>query len=78
MACSPKWKVYDAAGNYQASCKEPEACAFLIGLYGEGATVRYGHRLIVWFEGKEKCSAADSYDTASLTMQRRAATNAEL
>jgi len=53
MAGSPQWKVFDAAGKYQAACKEPEAAAALMGFYGRGATIRWGHskRDIAWTEG---------------------------
>lgn len=71
MASSPNWKIYDAAGKYQAACKEPEAAAALVAFYGEGATVRYEHRHKVWREGAETVSAGDSYDEAAETMLER-------
>lgn len=63
MAASPRWKVYDAAGRYQAACHEVEAAAALMGLYGSGATIRDGHRAAatVWTEGVDG-AGADSYD----------------
>lgn len=62
MAQSPKYKVYDADGVYQASCKEPEACACLMALYGDGATIRLGHGKVVWVEGHEDQPASESWD----------------
>lgn len=64
MAQSPKWKVFDADGRYQAACKEIEAAAALMGFYGEGATIRFDHAksATVWTEGLESQSAMESYD----------------
>ena len=61
MASTPRWKIYDSAGIYQAACKEPEAAACLVSFYGERATIRYGHAFIAWTEGREG-TAAESYD----------------
>lgn len=63
MAASPPFKVYDSRGAYQAACKEPEAAAAVVSLYGEGATIRNGHRKhdTVWTEGDDG-DAGDSYD----------------
>ena len=72
MAGAPIWKVYDPNGTYQAACKEGEAAAALVALYGDGSTVRYRHRRLVWTEGKEECPAGESYDTAARTMAARA------
>lgn len=70
MAASPKWKVYDSHGVYQASCKETCAAACLMGLYGEGATIRHHHNTIVWTEGKDG-EAGESYDvTHDIIMKR--------
>ena len=71
MAATPRYKVYTADGRYMAACKEPEGAACLMTLYGEGATVRLNHKRVLWTEGKEKQEAGNSYDFASLTMQRR-------
>lgn len=61
MAASPKWKVYDSHGVYQAACKETCAAALLMDLYGEGATIRLWHSRVVWTEGVDGC-ASESYD----------------
>lgn len=52
MASSPKWKVYDSHGTYQASCKEPEAASILCDWYGNGSTVGHTSRThVVWKTG---------------------------
>jgi hypothetical protein len=63
MARSPEFKIYDAAGAYQAACKEPELAAAVVAVLGEGSTIRHGHlsKDIVWTEGKDGF-AAESYD----------------
>jgi hypothetical protein len=63
MARSPEFKIYDAAGEYQAACKEPELAAAVVAVLGEGSTIRHGHlsKDIVWTEGKDG-HAAESYD----------------
>jgi len=61
MAASPIWKVYSRSGLYVAACVEPEGGAVLMALYGEGSTIRHGHRVVCWTEGKDG-EAAASYD----------------
>lgn len=68
MATSPQWKVY-RDGEYVGSCKYAEDAAALVGV--SGGTVKHGHSLIVWREGAEEFSAADSYDGAALIMEQR-------
>jgi hypothetical protein len=72
MAASPRFKIYDAAGQYQAACHEPEAAAALVSFYGDGATVRDGHREkhAVWREGVDG-SAGESYDHAAAVILSR-------
>jgi hypothetical protein len=62
MAATPKYKVYDRHGVYQASVKELEGGAVLMLLYGDGATIRLGHDRVLWREGAEEQRAGDSYD----------------
>jgi hypothetical protein len=71
MAASPEFKLYDAAGTYQAACKQPEQAAALVSFLGDGATIRYGHtkKDIVWTEGVDG-AASDSYDR-SVERQRQ-------
>lgn len=60
---TPRIKVFDAAGQYQASTHDYAAAACLMGLYGDGATVRLGHskRDVIWTEGQDG-SVADNFD----------------
>lgn len=65
MASSPKFKVYNAAGEYQAACKEAVIAAAVVALLGDGATIRSGHasKHTVWTEGPPADGhAAESYD----------------
>ncbi len=73
MAASPRWKVYDKDGNYQAAVKEVEAAACLVDFYGLGATIRNGHNSsdIMWNEGREEVDAHESYDTVASTVHDR-------
>ena len=73
MANSPQLKVYNPAGEYVAACKHGEDAACLAALYGDGATIRYGHNKsgIVWNEGSESFPAGESYDgVAALVAER--------
>ena len=73
MAGSPKWKVYDADGTYQAACKDIVAAAALVGsFYCEGSTIRLGHpkKRTVWTEGVDGF-ASDSYDIVCEVVNRR-------
>ena len=73
MAATHKFKVYDSAGQYVASCKYPEDAAALIAcVYGDnGATIRYGHRKVVWTEGSESMFASESYDFVAEQVWKR-------
>lgn len=68
---SPVWKIYTRDGEYVAACKDAEDAAALVGLRGDGSTVRYDHKTTVWREGSEECSALDNYDQAAATMHAR-------
>lgn len=74
MATSPRWKIYGGDGKYEGCVKESIAAASLVALYGDGATVRWGHpkRNIVWTEGHEDIWAGESYDIAAEQMRARA------
>lgn len=63
MASTPRLKVFDADGTYQAACHDYAAAALLMSLYGDGATIRLGHskRETVWTEGVDG-NGAESYD----------------
>lgn len=73
MAQAPQYKVFDAAGKYQAACKEIEAAAALMGLYGKGASIRMGHAKAdtVWLEGSEDQEAWVSYDHVAQVAQKK-------
>ena len=66
MAGSPKYKVFNSAGVYQASCKEIEAAACLVGFYGDGSTIRTSHAKsdTVWTEGADGQSS-NSWDVVA-------------
>lgn len=70
MAAAPEWKVY-RNGEYIAACKHAEDAAILVS--AAGGDVRHGHRTadIVWREGAEEFSAAESYDGAASIMVAR-------
>jgi hypothetical protein len=61
MAASPQWKVYTPQGEYVASAKHTEGASLLMSLYGDGSTIRFDHRKIVWTEGIDG-NASQSYD----------------
>lgn len=73
MSGSPAFKVFDAAGRYQAAVKEIEAAACLMSLYGRGATIRFGHSSAwtLWREGTEGRPASESYDNVASTCAGR-------
>ena len=73
MAGSPQFKVYGPANQYEAAVKHAEVAAMLVATLGDGWTVRNGHakRDIVWTEGAEQFSAAESYDGAAEVMHIR-------
>jgi hypothetical protein len=67
---SPQWKIYTVDGEYVASTKHTEGASLLMDLYGEGSTIRYDHRKIVWTEGLDG-KASDSYDKTADLIQIR-------
>lgn len=71
MSGTPAWKIYDADGKYEAACKHGEVAACIVALLGDGATIRHDHKLIVWREGSEEISAAESYDQVCETISVR-------
>lgn len=62
MAGTPRFKIFNPQKQYIAACKHLEDAAALAALNGNGATIRDGHSLVVWKEGFEEFSAAESYD----------------
>jgi hypothetical protein len=65
--------VYGPGGNYLASCVNPEEAAILCAVLGKGSQARNGHakKNVVWDEGSETQSAAESYDFAAGVMYNR-------
>jgi hypothetical protein len=61
MGHSPQWKIYTRDNEYVASTKNTEGASLLAGYYGNGTTIRFDHRKVVWTEGTDG-NAADSYD----------------
>lgn len=71
MAATPRFKIYNAGGEYVAACEYAEESACLVALLGEGAEIRDGHKDVVWREGHEEQSAAQSYDFVAETIWKR-------
>lgn len=64
-----KLKVHEPNGDVIAEVYDYAAGALLMSLYGNGSTIRYRNR-ILWLEGADG-EGAESYDTTSLTVERR-------
>jgi hypothetical protein len=64
------FKVY-VKGEYVAACKYAQDATALVAIRGDGAQIKYGHRRVVWTEGKETQSAAASYDFVYETIHGR-------
>ena len=64
-----KLKVHEPNGDVIAEVYDYAAGALLMSLYGDGSTIRYRNR-ILWLEGADG-EGAKSYDTTSLTVERR-------
>lgn len=69
MAASPKYKVYNKAGEYLAAFKyASDALTFVdaMRLSDPGCTIRLGHsqRLTLWTEGKEDATPQESHAKA--------------
>ena len=70
MAASPRFKVYNPQGEYIASCKHIVDAAAIVSIYGDGARIKDGGR-IVWAEGREEFSAGESYDQVAEVVWER-------
>ena len=66
-----KVKVHDPRGDVMADVYDYAAGALLMSLYGYGSTIRYKNR-ILWLEGSDG-EGAESYDTTSITIDKRLA-----
>ena len=73
MAATPRWKVYNADGEYIAATKHVEDAAALVALNGNGSTIRDGHskKDIRWMEGTETFPAGESYDRVAISIFNR-------
>lgn len=73
MASAPRFKIYNMVKEYIGCMKYAEDAAAVVGLYGNGATIRDGHRVkdIVWTEGKEEQRASESVDFVAEVVYRR-------
>lgn len=65
------FSIYDQQGELRARTAFPEDAGMFVALLGDGATIRYRSRGIVWTEGKEKRSASESYDFVAETIAER-------
>jgi hypothetical protein len=63
-------KVYQQT-EYMAALKHAKDAAAMVALYGPGSTIRIGHHLVVWREGEENFSAAESYDRVASIVKSR-------
>lgn len=70
VASSPHLKVYTPSGSYVAACKFPQDAGLLAAKYGNGATIRHGHRNVVWREGHEEPGRHDDVTLATLIQRR--------
>lgn len=64
------YKVYAEDGEFLASCRYVIDAATIVGAMGAG-TIRFEHRRIVWREGSEDFSAAESYDGVEAIIRDR-------
>lgn len=67
------WKIYGPSGGFTASCLGFEEAVLLVSFQGDGSQVRNGHakKSVIWHEGHEVQSAAESYDYAASVMAER-------
>ena len=65
------WKIYGPSGAYEGEAVYGELAAAMVSVLGDEATVRTAGGQVVWREGAEERSAAESYDTAALKMHAR-------
>ena len=72
MAQAPEFKVYNPQGEYVAACKLACDAAAVVAAYGDGATIRHGHRRAdtLWTDGVDG-EAGESYDRVAHTCHRR-------
>jgi hypothetical protein len=63
MAAAPRWKVYNAMGEYIGAAKYLETAAAMLSIESDGATIRDGHarRRTMYVVGKDG-QPGESYD----------------
>ena len=71
---TPSFKVYTPEGEYIGCVRDAEDAAALVGLRGDGGTIRWQHRHIVWREGREDWLAGESYDQTAAVIYKRVQT----
>ena len=72
MGASPFWKVYNAHGEYRASFVDASEAAAFVSVLGAMATIRAGHRHIVWRERDDvRAGYSCSYDVAGAICEQR-------
>ncbi len=67
--------LYSSENEYRGNLVCPEDAAAMVAFLGDGATVRsgsYPEARVLWTEGSEKQSAAESYDECVDVMLKRA------
>ena len=65
-------KIYNACGEHIASCTYAvDAAAIMSATQREGATIRYGHKHVVWEEGKEEFAAWWDYRGVARLVNKR-------
>lgn len=64
------FRVYNQDRQIVGALRWAEDAAALAGSMGAGTTIRIANKL-VWHEGREKFSAAESYDGAAIIMLDR-------
>lgn len=64
------WKIYDADGNYMAATRYGEDAANIVGNM-DGGKVKHASYGVVWNEGREEFSAAESWDGCREVMWER-------
>jgi hypothetical protein len=75
MSGTPRLKLIDPHGVYVAAFRYAEDAAAVLGIYGDGAKLRFRSTSgpVVWHEGREAQSASESYDFVAKIVDDRIA-----
>lgn len=66
------FQVHGPDGQWVALIKDPTIGAMIVAGLGDGATIRMmNEKTVVWHEGREHQSAAESYDEVHEVVMRR-------